>query len=122
MFRFNKNLDTNIACWLVLQALLHVTLTILYIYIYMYSASPLFPWQQVGIIFHVLTGSCEMMFPISYLVYSVNYFTCLLILYHGCNNWTNQISCLEVSKRDIRIPPDEVYNFTIHLQTVYVYR
>ena len=69
-----------------------------------YSTSPLFLWQQVGIIFHILTGSCrfcrfcstyprscKMMFPISYLVYSVNYFTCLLITclvynenYHAC--------------------------------------
>ena len=62
--------------------------------IYIYSTSPLFLWKQVGIIFHILTGicrfcrfcsiyprSCKMMFPISYLVYSVNYFTCLLITY-----------------------------------------
>ena len=50
-----------------------------------YSTSPLFLWQQVGIIFHILTGSCrfcrfcrfcfiyprscKMMFPISYPVY-----------------------------------------------------
>ena len=46
-----------------------------------YSTSPLFLWQQMGIIFHIPTGSCKMMFPISNLVYSVNYFTCLLITY-----------------------------------------
>ena len=51
-----------------------------------YSTSLFFLWQQVGIIFQEVvdsvpytTGSCKMMFPISYLVYSVNYFTCLLI-------------------------------------------
>ena len=26
---------------------------------YIYSTSPLFLWQQVGIIFHILTGSCR---------------------------------------------------------------
>ena len=26
---------------------------------------------------------------------------CLRTLYHGCNDWTNQISCLEVNKCDI---------------------
>ena len=30
-----------------------------YIYIYIYSTLPLFLWQQLGIIFHILTGSCR---------------------------------------------------------------
>ena len=30
-----------------------------------------------------------------------------LHLYHGCSNWTNQISCLEVNKCDNYIPPDD---------------
>ena len=44
-----------------------------------YSTSPLFLWWHVGIIFHILTGSCKMMFLISYFVYSVNSFVSLLI-------------------------------------------
>ena len=38
------------------------------------------------------------------------------ILYHGCNNWANQISCFEVNKCDIYLqmryiilPPDSLY-------------
>ena len=67
------------------------------IYICIYSTSPLFLWQQVGIIFHILTGSCrfcrfcsiyprscKMMFPISYLVYKCK----LLCMF------TNNIPCL----------------------------
>ena len=33
------------------------------------------------VIFSIYHTSCKMMFPISYLVYSVKYFTCLLITY-----------------------------------------
>ena len=57
----------------------------------MYSTSPLFLWQQVGIILTEVvdsvdnvpytTRSYKMMLPKSYLVYSVNYFTWLLITY-----------------------------------------
>ena len=32
-----------------------------------------------GVIFHRLTGSCKMIFPISYFIYSENYHVCLLI-------------------------------------------
>ena len=57
----------------------------------MYAIYSTFVSMATGIIFHILTGSCrfcsmcprscKMMFPISYLVYCVNYFTCLLKTY-----------------------------------------
>ena len=43
----------------------------------------LFPiyWQEVVDSVSYTTGSCKMMFTMSYFVYSVNYFACLLITY-----------------------------------------
>ena len=54
-------------------------------------------WQEVVGSVSYTIGSCKMMFPVNYLVYSVNYIVCLLITYLVYS--INYLVCLLITTR-----------------------
>ena len=60
--------------------------------------------EVIDSVSYTTAGSCKIMFPVSYLVYSVNYFTGLLIIYLAySNNYlvysNNYLVCLLITIR-----------------------
>ena len=54
-----QNLQLPVSIWKIIPTCYHRNKGEVEYISYIYSTSPLFLWQQVGIIFHILTGSCR---------------------------------------------------------------